>query len=422
MAAHPTLNQLPPTLTTDSPSAGPLRKIFDADDMQLWLRSEAYAHIEAFINRLRTASEQEQKEPSQAIKLVVEFLERCGGWIEEATTSGSPASRGKAFIDKNWLARVTEASAVLNRDLTSSSQAGCVPELEAHLASSFGSPVRLDYGTGHELAFLCYLLTLRLAGVFTVEDEPAIVKAFSAYRDLVDKLQKEFKLEPAGKMGVWGLDEHGRLVYHSGASQSRVHASAGSSALLSPPSMTPTGVAHLYLSSLLHLNSNFDPSRTSDSIDGLFHLYCSEVLQRLPVVQHLRFGEVLRWVDAKTGERLTSSGDGLCDEERETLTSELDQRERDSGTVAPWALPSLSGVQTPDEVLSRLPSPVAASASRPGSPKKSSPPSPRTLASATASGTNSPLPRPHSACGLGQRRMSRLSIAESLDGEEVEEK
>jgi serine/threonine-protein phosphatase 2A activator len=115
-----------------------------------------------------------------------------------------------------------QAAAVLDNDLVPSSQSAALPELSFHLLSSFGSPARMDYGTGHELSFLAYLLILRLIGVFSEADEGAIVKkCFAAYRQLVGRLQHSFKLEAAGKLGVWGIDEHEHLVYHSGASQSR---------------------------------------------------------------------------------------------------------------------------------------------------------------------------------------------------------
>lgn len=94
------------------------------------------------------------------------------------------------------------------------------------MRTSFGSGPRLDYGTGHELSFLCYLLILRLVGVFTEEDEQAMVtRVFVAYIALVRKLQKVFKLEPAGSKGVWGLDDHQHLVYLWGASQLRSESS-----------------------------------------------------------------------------------------------------------------------------------------------------------------------------------------------------
>lgn len=96
------------------------------------------------------------------------------------------------------------------------------PELSHHLLTSFGSPARLDYGTGHELSFLAFLLILRLLGQLTPADEQAIVtRVFVAYFDLVRRLQKRFRLEPAGSKGVWGLDDHQHLSYLWGASQLR---------------------------------------------------------------------------------------------------------------------------------------------------------------------------------------------------------
>ncbi|GAA5833015.1 hypothetical protein JCM11251_006480 [Rhodosporidiobolus azoricus] len=403
------------SLPGDTPCE-PLRKIFAVDDMEQWLKSEAYSNIERFIERLRVVAREnrEEREPSQAVKVIGEFLERSTTQVDEALNAGSPASRGKAF--ESWLARVEEASSILNHDLVSPDSAAALPELQFHLISSFGSSTRLDYGTGHELSFLAYLLVLRLIGVLKPVDEPGIVtRCFAAYREVIAKLQQAFKLDAAGKMGVWGVDDRGHLVYHFGASQSRIHPSRRPVSLLSPPSHSPTGISYLYLATLFHLNGSFDPSTKPDNGDGLLSLYRSEVLQRLPVVQHFRFGAVLHWVDATTGEQLPSSGDGLSEEERAALDATLDRRERDVGTVAPWALPSLSGAQAPEDILARLPSPaMAGSSSRPGTPEAdSAPPSPV----APAAGSESPVPRPYStSSGLGGRRMSRLSISELADG------
>lgn len=97
-----------------------------------------------------------------------------------------------------------------------------LPELSHHFRTSFGSGPRLDYGTGHELSFLAYLLILRLVGVLTPEDEQALVtRVFVAYLAVARKLQKVYRLEPAGSKGVWGLDDHQHLVYLWGASQLR---------------------------------------------------------------------------------------------------------------------------------------------------------------------------------------------------------
>jgi len=83
-------------------------------------------------------------------------------------------------------------------------------------------------------------------------------------------------------------------------------------------------------------------------------MYREEVLKKVPVVQHFWFGGVLGWrkatvdeggnlVDPFKGPTMESTGDHLEEEDKE-LVEQLDTvRERDEGTVAPWALPSLSG-------------------------------------------------------------------------------
>ena len=38
---------------------------------------------------------------------------------------------------------------------------GAQVELKTYILDSFGSPIRLDYGTGHEMAFLFFLLSLK---------------------------------------------------------------------------------------------------------------------------------------------------------------------------------------------------------------------------------------------------------------------
>lgn len=72
------------------------------------------------------------------------------------------------------------------------------------------------------MSFLAYLTILRLVGIFKVEDEQALVtRVFVAYLGVVRKLQKVYRLEPAGSKGVWGLDDHQHLVYLWGAAQLR---------------------------------------------------------------------------------------------------------------------------------------------------------------------------------------------------------
>lgn len=85
-----------------------------------------------------------------------------------------------------------------------------------YLLASFGNPTRIDYGTGHELNFFCYLFCL-------VKDELLCVnecaKALCDYLELSSEIIIKYNLEPAGSHGVWGLDDYHFLSYVFGSAE-----------------------------------------------------------------------------------------------------------------------------------------------------------------------------------------------------------
>ena len=87
-------------------------------------------------------------------------------------------------------------------------------ELVAYLQDSFGQPVRLDYGTGHESSFQVFLYALSTIGCFgSTSSEPPpperlkaiTLSIYSAYLAVTRQIQTDYMLEPAGSHGVWGL-------------------------------------------------------------------------------------------------------------------------------------------------------------------------------------------------------------------------
>jgi len=95
-----------------------------------------------------------------------------------------------------------------------------IPELKVYLTESFGSYERIDYGTGHELNFVVFLLCLVKLQVYKQEDFKALInKVFQRYLTLMRKIQLIYVLEPAGSHGVWGLDDYQHLAFLFGASQ-----------------------------------------------------------------------------------------------------------------------------------------------------------------------------------------------------------
>jgi serine/threonine-protein phosphatase 2A activator len=89
--------------------------------------------------------------------------------------------------------------------------------LQSH---AFGHPTRIDYGTGHELAFALALWCCVASGWISGKDEDELVlRVFPRYLDLATKLQVTYRLEPAGSHGVWGLDDYCFLPYLFGSAQ-----------------------------------------------------------------------------------------------------------------------------------------------------------------------------------------------------------
>lgn len=58
-------------------------------------------------------------------------------------------------------------------------------ELAGYLLDSFGNPVRIDYGTGHELHFVLWMYCLHALGLVGKDDFPALVtRVFAKYLNL----------------------------------------------------------------------------------------------------------------------------------------------------------------------------------------------------------------------------------------------
>jgi serine/threonine-protein phosphatase 2A activator len=187
---------------------------------------------------------------------------------------------------------------------------GLALELKNYLLECFGSYQRLDYGTGHELNFLCFLLVLFCCGFYQESDLSAIVvHIFFRYIAFVRKIQVHFHLEPAGAHGVWGLDEYQFLSFLIGSAQ-----------LIDNPNITPSQAIEddildkykdefMYLSCIKHIKTvkhggsfgEYAPLLYSITgvanwekvAKGLVKMYEDEVLKKFVVVQHFYFGSIL---------------------------------------------------------------------------------------------------------------------------------
>lgn len=180
---------------------------------------------------------------------------------------------------------------------------------------SFGNPVRLDFGTGHECSFAIFLFCLFKKNVLTPEEhDPFVVLGiFKGYVEVAHALQQRYMLEAAGSRGVWGLDDFHFLTFLWGAGQ------LSEQQLIEPAQISERDLVQQLSPDLLYFDSIeyvlqtkkgapffecspilYDVSGVSSwkkICSGLVRMYEGEVLCKLPIVQHFLFGTLFPFLE-----------------------------------------------------------------------------------------------------------------------------
>jgi serine/threonine-protein phosphatase 2A activator len=330
----------------------PVKKIHDGADVLFFLTSLAYRDLTTFIlqlNRSVVARRYGDKivanplRPSPAcsgnqnICLRV-LLERLDALIDEAPPATGPRRFGNVSFRvwhklleervREWLRYYLTSFRYLvpEEDMESA-----LEEIEAYFLGSFGSPQRLDYGTGHELSFIAFLGCLWKLGQFDAGDHPGnaertiVLAIIQPYLTLVRKLIVTYTLEPAGSHGVWGLDDNSFMPYIFGSAQLspaiHEHDDTPTEGSL-PGAPEPSSISkqnlvekekdtNMFFSAVNfifevkkgpfgeHSPMLYDISGIKDGWGkinkGMLKMYDAEVLSKFPVVQHFPFGSLFRW-------------------------------------------------------------------------------------------------------------------------------
>ncbi|WVF65934.1 hypothetical protein IAT40_000672 [Kwoniella sp. CBS 6097] len=171
---------------------------------------------------------------NEGIKTLLDMLEKMSGWVEEVPPQPQSNQRFGNLAFRTYIKLVEERLPKLFTSPTIPSH--LVDQLLPLLLDShaFGHPIRIDYGTGHELAFVLALYVCTIPGWIggmcdggdrgeeeakQAEEDELISRVFPRYLDLTTQLQKTYRLEPAGSHGVWGLDDYCFLPYLFGSAQ-----------------------------------------------------------------------------------------------------------------------------------------------------------------------------------------------------------
>ncbi|KGL95748.1 Serine/threonine-protein phosphatase 2A activator, partial [Charadrius vociferus] len=322
----------------------PKKEINMVSDMAKWKRSQAYADYMGFILTLNEGvrgkkltceykvSEvgedmQSSSQDAEAlcvlagweikqvtsghelpIEKLVALLNTLDRWIDETPPVDQPSRFGnKAF--RTWYAKLDQEAEKLVATVIPKHLADAAPEVAVYLKESVGNSTRIDYGTGHEAAFAAFLCCLCKIGVLRVDDQMAIVfKVFNRYLEVMRKLQKTYRMEPAGSQGVWGLDDFQFLPFIWGSSQLIDHPNLEPRHFVDEKVVNENHKDFMFLECILfitemktgpfaeHSNQLWNISAVpswSKVNQGLIRMYKAECLEKFPVIQHFKFGSLL---------------------------------------------------------------------------------------------------------------------------------
>lgn len=367
----------------------PVKKIHDGADVQFFLQSDAYRDITTFILQLnrslvprKRSSDgsiveyklNDQDEILPAVKVIQDLVAKLDSLIDEAPPDTGPRRFGNVAF-RTWYNLIESRAQALLEAALSPDLHSAIVEVKAYLLGSFGSPQRLDYGTGHELSFIAFLASLWKIGYFEASCKRQLVLTlFQPYLVLIRKLIITYNLEPAGSHGVWGLDDNSFLPYMFGSAQlcpvipeddytptplsGSLPSSPEPSIVTKQNLVEKEANSNLYFAAINfiyqvkrgpfweHSPMLFDISGIKDGWGkinkGLIKMYDAEVLAKFPVVQHFPFGNLFKWEKDPTAKAPVQSTHTANQPLRDPMTSGDLSSVRPQpavGTAAPWAAP-----------------------------------------------------------------------------------
>ncbi|XP_055589721.1 uncharacterized protein LOC129741930 [Uranotaenia lowii] len=318
----------------------PEKQIKSAMEMAHWEKSESYYDLLGFISSMCVALQATRLSQKIEINPVIQKLMDALSRLEQLAIETPPVDQPARFGNiafRSWFEKVqAEGPGLISAALPEHLQ-DAVKELNVYFVESFGNATRIDYGTGHELAFVMFLMCLFKTGAIERKDEVAVgLKLFNQYLNLVRKLQVTYRMEPAGSHGVWSLDDFQFVPFIWGSAQLAVNSPIEPAHFVEDKIIDEHKKELMFVSCIdyirqvktghfaEHSNQLWSISAVPSwgkICTGLIKMYQKEVLSKFPVIQHVYFGSILTLNLVKPGTLTPSPRLGMIPRQQQTVAA-----------------------------------------------------------------------------------------------------
>ncbi|KAI4518537.1 Phosphotyrosyl phosphatase activator [Schizophyllum commune Tattone D] len=289
----------------------PSKAIVTPEQLEAWKQSETHERVLSYVTTLNDAvvgvKLDDECPRSPGVHRVLELLDAIEQLAKDTPPIDNASSRFGNPAFRTFYDKVGERAPDLLA--TIGVPADAVPEVATYLGESWGNRLRIDYGSGMELNFVCFLICLEQLGIVAPEDHRSLViVVFWRYIQIMRVLQSTYWLEPAGSHGVWGLDDYHFLPFLFGSAQLKGHKFIRPKAIHDPDIVEEYAKHYMYFACIQFINSiktaslrwhspmldDISAVKTWEKINsGMIKMYQAEVLHKLPVIQHFLFGSIL---------------------------------------------------------------------------------------------------------------------------------
>lgn len=296
----------------------PQSKLRTLKDLEVFEKSTTYKEVLSFVERLAVSvhgielTDPDLPKPERIISLL-NLFDSINGIIDKHPIKKETNSRfGKVEFRDFYDDLYNSAELLINKLSFEFTKQQSI-DLKAYITNSFGDRERIDYGSGHELNFLCFLLCLDKLNYFPSDhslDKSIVLIIFNKYLETMRRLQLLYWLEPAGSHGVWGLDDYHFLPFLFGAAQLSPLNRPRPLSIHNNDYVEEFKDKYFYFGCVDFINKvktgagslrwtspmldDISSVKTWKKIEeGMIKMYKAEVLGKLPVVQHFIFSTIL---------------------------------------------------------------------------------------------------------------------------------